>query len=127
MDRVILIIVLLVSCNTPPKAYLGTPPETDKVIHELQASTNVGAELKNRVLQTLNDCGAYSRDAYQSFIGASKDIEALKSDKLKLEKEIADLNSELTPWRWIKRFFYLGCAILVGFYLVKIYLKMKPI
>ncbi len=127
MDRVVLLIVLLISCNTPPRAYLGLPPKTDGVIQELQTSKEVTLDLKNRVLQTLSDCSAYSKDAYDSFIGASKDIEALKADKIKLEKEIADLISEITPWRWIKRFFYVACAVMLGFYLLRLYLKIKPI
>ena len=127
MVRIVLIL-LFFGCTTDNK-YLETPPDTKKAIQDLQEISVLQSDQnkKERVIKALNDCGVYSIEAYNKYIQCVKESSSLREKIESLQKEISQLEEEIKPWRWIKRSFYLIVIGLVIFYLIKLYLKFKPI
>jgi len=127
MVRVVLIL-LFFGCTTDNK-YLEIPPDTKRAIQDLQEISVLQSdqEKKERAIKALSDCGTYSIDAYDKYIQCVKESSSLREKIESLQKEISQLEEEIKPWRWIKRTFYVIVIALILFYLVKLYLKFKPI
>lgn len=127
MVRIVLIL-LFFGCTTDNK-YLETPPDTKKAIQDLQEISVLQSDQgkKERAIKALRDCSTYSIEAYDKYIQCVKESSSLREKIESLQKEISQLEEEIKPWRWIKRTFYVIVIALFIFYLIKLYLKFKPI
>ena len=122
------ILLILLGCSTDNKT-LQSPPDTKKAIQELieiQVQP-IDQIKKERVLQTLKDCGSYSIEAYDKFIQCTKEQSTLKTQISSLEKELIQLKKELKTWHYIKYGFYAMLFLYILYRLAKIYLAYKPI
>ena len=122
------ILLILLGCSTDNKS-LQSPPDTKKAIQELieiQVQP-IDQVKKERVLQTLKDCGSYSMEAYDKYIQCTTEQSTLKTHILGLEKELIQLKEELKTWQYIKYGFYAMLSLYILYRLARIYLKYKPI
>ena len=127
MARIITLLFLL-SCSTD-KGVLNSPPDTKQAIKDLSeievSSTDIAK--KERIIQTLQDCGSYSLEAYEKYIQCTSEQSTLKTHILSLEKKLIELKEELKTWKYIKYGFYSILLLYVLYRLTQIYLKYKPI
>lgn len=127
MVRVAILLILL-GCSTDNKN-LQSPPDTKKAILELN-EIQVQPEdqiKKERIIKTLEDCTSYGNLAYEKYNECVEDSKVLTDRISSLEQELKSIETEIQPWRWIKRIFWIVLFSLIAFYLVRLYLKYKPI
>ena len=124
----IAILLILLGCSTDNNN-LQSPPDTKKAILEL-SEIQVQPEdqiKKERIIKTLEDCNSYGNLAYEKYNQCVQDSKALTDRISSLEQELKSIEKEIQPWRWIKRIFWIVLFSLIAFYLVRLYLKYKPI
>jgi hypothetical protein len=124
----IAILLILLGCSTDNNN-LQSPPDTKKAILELseiqvQPSDQIK---KERIIKTLEDCTSYGNLAYEKYNQCVQDSKVLTDRISSLELELKSIEKEIQPWRWIKRIFWILLFSLIAFYLVRLYLKYKPI
>ena len=120
MVRIVLLILLL-GCATDNQ--INRPIDTTQAIEDLQSieiTTIKDSAIRERVVRVLQDCGEYGKEAYKS-------ATALQSQIVGLEKQLAELEEEIKPYRYFKRFLLLVIIAILIFYGIKLYLKFKPI
>ena len=124
----IAILLILLGCTTDNKN-LQSPPDTKKAILELneiqvQPSDQIK---KERIIKTLEDCNSYGNLAYEKYNQCVQESKVLKDRILSLELELQSIETEIQPWRWIKRIFVFAMLGIMTLYLIRFYLKFKPI
>jgi hypothetical protein len=122
------ILLILLGCSTDNNN-LQSPPDTKKAILEL-SEIQVQPEdqiKKERIIKTLEDCTSYGNLAYEKYNQCVQDSKVLTDRISSLEQELKSIETEIQPWRWIKRIFWILLFSLIAFYLVRLYLKYKPI
>jgi hypothetical protein len=120
MVRIVLLILLL-GCATDNQ--INRPIDTKGAIKDLQSieiNTIKDSAIRERVVRVLQDCGEYGKEAYKSAI-------VLQSRVIELEKQLAELEEEIKPYRYFKRFLLVTIIALLLFFGIKFYLKLKPI
>lgn len=124
----IAILLILLGCSTDNNN-LQSPPDTKKAILELN-EIQVQPEdqiKKERIIKTLEDCNSYGNLAYDKYNQCVQYSKVLTDRISSLEQELQSIETEIQPWRWIKRIFWIVLFSLIAYYLVKLYLKYKPI
>lgn len=124
----IAILLILLGCSTDNNN-LQSPPDTKKAILELseiqvQPSDQIK---KERIIKTLEDCNSYGNLAYEKYNQCVQESKALKDRISSLEIELQSIETEIQPWRWIKRIFVFAMLGIMALYLIRFYLKFKPI
>lgn len=124
----IAILLILLGCSTDNNN-LQSPPDTKKAILELneiqvQPSDQIK---KERIIKTLEDCNSYGNLAYEKYNQCVQESKVLKDRILFLELELQSIETEIQPWRWIKRIFVFAMLGIMALYLIRFYLKFKPI
>jgi len=122
------ILLILLGCSTDNNN-LQSPPDTKKAILELN-EIQVQPEdriKKERIIKTLEDCTSYGNLAYEKYNQCVEDSKVLTDRISSLKQELKSIETEIQPWRWIKRIFWIVLFSLIAFYLVRLYLKYKPI
>lgn len=124
----IAILLILLGCSTDNNN-LQSPPDTKKAILELseiqvQPSDQIK---KERIIKTLEDCNSYGNLAYEKYNQCVQESKVLKDRILSLELELQSIETEIQPWRWIKRIFVFAMLGIMALYLIRFYLKFKPI
>ena len=127
MDRVRWIAFLLFIYSCQKSIIKLDPPIDNKPIIEEIKKTTLSEPIKTRTIQALNSCEDYSKKAYEIVTQNQKQIDDLKAENQKLLNRINDLEEEVKPWRMVKSSVLLVGIGIIIFFLVKIYLKFKPI
>ena len=120
MVRIVLL-VLLFGCATEQQ--INKPIDTTQAIEDLQSievNTIKDSAIRERVVRVLQDCGEYGKEAYKS-------ATALQSRVVELEKQLLELEEEIKPYRYFKRFLLVTIIAVLIFFGIKFYLKLKPI
>jgi hypothetical protein len=120
MVRIVLLILLL-GCATEQQ--INRPIDTTQAIEDLQSievNTIKDSAIRERVVRVLQDCGEYGKEAYRS-------ATVLQSRVIELEKQLAELEEEIKPYRYFKRFLLVTIIAVLIFFGIKFYLKLKPI
>jgi hypothetical protein len=120
MARIVLLILLL-GCATEQQ--INKPIDTKKAIKDLQSievTTIKDSAIRERVVRVLQDCGEYGKEAYRS-------ATVLQSRVFELEKQLLELEEEIKPYRYFKRFLLVTIIAFLLFFGIKFYLKLKPI
>ena len=122
------ILLILLGCSTDNNN-LQSPPDTKKAILELseiqvQPSDQIK---KEQIIKTLEDCNSYGNLAYEKYNQCVQESKVLKDRILSLELELQSIETEIQPWRWIKRIFVFAMLGIMALYLIRFYLKFKPI
>jgi len=120
MVRIVLLILLL-GCATDKQ--INKPIDTTQAIEDLQSieiTTIKDSAIRERVVRVLQDCGEYGKEAY-------KNATVLQSRVVELEKQLAELEEEIKPYRYFKRFLLVSIIAFLLFFGIKFYLKLKPI
>jgi hypothetical protein len=120
MVRIILL-VLLLGCATDNQ--INRPIDTKEAIKDLQSieiTTIKDSAIRERVVRVLQDCGEYGKEAYKS-------ATTLQTRVVELEKQLLELEEEIKPYRYFKRFLLVTIIALLLFFGIKFYLKLKPI
>jgi len=120
MVRIVLL-VLLFGCATEQQ--INKPIDTKEAIQDLQSieiTTIKDSAIRERVVRVLQDCGEYGKEAYKSAI-------VLQSQVSELEKQLLELEEEIKPYRYFKRFLLVSIIAFLLFFGIKFYLKLKPI
>lgn len=126
----IVFIILLIKCSLNNDIPLNKPPDTKEameIIEKLETKNPIEQSKIKIVRETLQECKSYGDKAYNKYLECVKESEKNSEKIQNLEKKIADLEEEISPWRTIKRVFW---AILLGFLVyiaIRIYLKFKPL
>ena len=116
-----IVFILLLGCATDNQ--INRPIDTKEAIKDLQSievTTIKDSAIRERVLRVLQDCGEYGKEAYKS-------ATALQSRVNELEKQLAELEEEIKPYRYFKRFLLVSIIAFLLFFGIKFYLKLKPI
>ena len=124
----IAILLILLGCSTDNNN-LQSPPDTKKAILELneiqvQPSDQIK---KERIIKTLEDCTSYGNFAYEKYNQCVQESKILIDRISSLELELQSIETEIQPWRWIKRIFVFAMLGIMALYLIRFYLKFKPI
>jgi hypothetical protein len=117
----IAILILLLGCATEQQ--INKPIDTTQAIQDLQSidvTTIKDSAIRERVVRVLQDCGEYGKEAYKS-------ATTLKTRVVELEKQLAELEEEIKPYRYFKRFLLVSIIAVLIFFGIKFYLKLKPI
>jgi hypothetical protein len=117
----IVILVLLFGCATDN--HINKPIDTTQAIEDLQSieiTTIKDSAIRERVVRVLQDCGEYGKEAYKS-------ATVLQSRVNELEKQLTELEEEIKPYRYFKRFLLVTIIAFLIFFGIKFYLKLKPI
>lgn len=117
----IAILILLLGCATDNQ--INRPIDTTQAIEDLQSieiTTIKDSAIRERIVRVLQDCGEYGKEAYKS-------ATALQSRVSELEKQLLELEEEIKPYRYFKRFLLIVIIAILIFYGIKLYLKFKPI
>ena len=130
MARIVWIFILF-NCflykSEPP---ISKPPDTKEAIAIVE-SIPVNTEEQKRkveiVKQTLRECQIYGELVYAKFTDCVREADAIREKLAELQKKIENLEEEISPWRTIKRGFWLIIAGILVFGAVSLYLKLKPI
>lgn len=124
-------IFILFNCflyKSEPK--ISKPPDTKEAIAIVE-SIPVNTEEQKRkveiVKQTLRECQIYGESVYAKFTDCVKEADSIREKLAELQKKIENLEEEISPWRTIKRGFWLIIAGILVFFAVRLYLKLKPI
>jgi hypothetical protein len=127
MDRIkwIAFLLFVYSCQKQI-IKLDKPIDNKEIIEEVKKQP-IPEPVKQRTVQALTSCEDYSKKAYEIVTQNQKQIDDLKAENQALMKRIAELESELAPWRTIKLVGLISLIGLVVFAVVKVYLKLKPI
>ena len=127
MDRVrwIAFLLFIYSCQKS-LIKLDSPIDNKPIIEEIKKTT-LSEPIKTKTIQALSNCEDYSKKAYEIVTQNQKQIDDLKAENQKLLNRINDLEEEVKPWRIIKGSALLLSIGIIIFFLVKIYLKFKPI
>jgi hypothetical protein len=116
-----IVFILLLGCATEQQ--INKPIDTKEAIKDLQSievNTIKDSAIRERVVRVLQDCGDYGKEAYKS-------ATALQSRVVELEKQLAELEEEIKPYRYFKRFLLVTIIAVLIFFGIKFYLKLKPI
>ncbi len=124
-------IFLLLNCflykSQPP---ISKPPDTSEALSIVE-SIPVNTEEQKRkveiVKQTLRECQIYGESVYAKFTDCVKESDSIRQKLSELQKKIESLEEEISPWRTIKRSFWLILIGIIAFFAVRLYLKFKPI
>lgn len=127
MDRLRWIAFLLFIYSCQKSIIKLDPPIDNKPIIEEIKKTTLSEPIKIKTIQALSNCEDYSKKAYEIVTQNQKQIDDLKAENQKLLNRINDLEEEVKPWRVIKGSALLLSIGIIIFFLVKIYLKFKPI
>jgi hypothetical protein len=117
----IAILILLLGCATEQQ--INRPIDTKKAIQDLQSievNTIKDSAIRERVVRVLQDCGEYGKEAYRS-------ATVLQNRVVELEKQLLELEEEIKPYRYFKRFILVSIIALLLFFGIKFYLKLKSI
>jgi hypothetical protein len=117
-----IVLILLLGCATDYNQ-INKPIDTTQAIEDLQSieiTTIKDSAIRERVVRVLQDCGEYGKEAYKS-------ATALQSRVVELEKQLAELEEEIKPYRYFKRFLLVSIIAVLIFFGIKFYLKLKPI
>jgi hypothetical protein len=109
MVRIVLLILLL-GCATDNQ--INRPIDTTQAIEDLQSievNTIKDSAIRERVVRVLQDCSEYGKEAYKS-------ATALQSRVVELEKQLAELEEEIKPYRYFKRFLLIVIIAILIFY-----------
>jgi len=120
MVRIVLLILLL-GCATDNQ--INKPIDTKEAIKDLQSieiTTIKDSAIRERVVRVLQDCGEYGKEAYKS-------ATVLQSRVSELEKQLLELEEEIKPYRYFKRFLLVSIIAVLIFFGIKFYIKLKPI
>jgi hypothetical protein len=120
MVRIVLL-VLLFGCATDNQ--INKPIDTTQAIEDLQSievNTIKDSAIRERVVRVLQDCGEYGKEAYRS-------ATVLQTRVIELEKQLTELEEEIKPYRYFKRFLLVSIIAFLLFFGIKFYLKLKPI
>lgn len=124
-----IVLILLLGCATDYNQ-INKPIDTKEAIKDLQSievSSIKDSSIRERVVRVLQDCGEYGKDAYSQYNKCQESFIALQSQIVGLEKQLAELEEEIKPYRYFKRFLLLVIIAILIFYGIKLYLKFKPI
>jgi hypothetical protein len=116
-----IVFILLLGCATEQQ--INKPIDTKEAIKDLQSieiSTIKDSAIRERVVRVLQDCGEYGKEAYKS-------ATVLQNRVIELEKQLLELEEEIKPYRYFKRFLLVTIIALLLFFGIKFYLKSKPI
>jgi hypothetical protein len=106
----IAILILLLGCATDNQ--INRPIDTKEAIEDLQSievNTIKDSAIRERVVRVLQDCSEYGKEAYKS-------ATALQSRVVELEKQLAELEEEIKPYRYFKRFLLIVIIAILIFY-----------
>jgi hypothetical protein len=116
-----IVFILLLGCATEQQ--INKPIDTKEAIKDLQSieiSTIKDSAIRERVVRVLQDCGEYGKEAYKS-------ATVLQNRVIELEKQLLELEEEIKPYRYFKRFLLVTIIAFLLFFGIKFYLKSKPI
>ena len=116
-----IVFILLLGCATEQQ--INKPIDTKEAIKDLQSievNTIKDSAIRERVVRVLQDCGEYGKEAYRS-------ATVLQTRVIELEKQLTELEEEIKPYRYFKRFLLVTIIAVLIFFGIKFYLKLKPI
>jgi hypothetical protein len=116
-----IVFILLLGCATEQQ--INKPIDTKEAIKDLQSievTTIKDSAIRERVVRVLQDCGEYGKEAYRS-------ATVLQNRVIELEKQLLELEEEIKPYRYFKRFLLVSIIAFLLFFGIKFYLKLKPI
>ena len=130
MARIVWIFILFNCFLYKSEPQISKPPDTKEAIAIVE-SIPVNTEEQKRkveiVKQTLRECQIYGESVYLKFTDCVREADAIREKLAELQKKIENLEEEISPWRTIKRGFWLIIAGILVFFAVRLYLKLKPI
>ena len=124
-------IIILINCflykSEPP---ISKPPDTKEallIVESIPVNTEEQKKKVEIVKQTLRECQIYGESVYAKFTDCVREADSIREKLAELQKKIENLEEEISPWRTIKRGFWLIIAGILVFFAVRLYLKLKPI
>jgi len=130
MVRIVWIFILINCFLYKSESTISKPPDTKEAI-AIVDSIPVNTEEQKRkveiVKQTLRECQIYGESVYSKFTDCVREADSIREKLAELQKKIENLEEEISPWRTIKRGFWLIIAGILVFFAVRLYLKLKPI
>ena len=130
MVRIAWIFLLLNCFLYKSQSPISKPPDTSEalsIVESIPVNTEEQKKKVELVKQTLRECQIYGESVYAKFTDCVREADSIREKLAELQKKIENLEEEISPWRTIKRGFWLIIAGILVFGAVRLYLKLKPI
>ena len=130
MVRIAWIIILINCFLYKSESPINKPPDTKEalaIVESIPVNTEEQKRKVELVKQTLRECQIYGESVYAKFTDCVREADSIRGELAELKKKIDNLEEEISPWRAIKRSFWLIIAGILVFGAVRLYLKLKPI
>ena len=130
MVRIAWVIILINCFLYKSEPLINKPPDTKKalaIVESIPVNTEEQKKKVELVKQTLRECQIYGESVYAKFTDCVREADSIREKLAELQKKIENLEEEISPWRTIKRGFWLIIAGILVFGAVRLYLKLKPI
>jgi hypothetical protein len=108
----LIVLLLIVSCASPQTPKLEKPVDYSEVIETVEKA-EIKPALKNKIVNTIKEQSSYSNACYDKVLEIEERLNKLEAEKERLIEENRLLREELSTWRAIKAWFWVGVVLIV--------------